>query len=51
MGSRGADWFEELGHEIEVVPSRVQKTVILCNLVRATSVLDDTIDDAGTNLL
>ena len=41
VGSRGTDWFKELGHEMEVIFGSVQKLIVPSNLARAASASDD----------
>ena len=50
MGGRDVDGFEKFGHEMEVIPGGAEKLLVLGDLIRETSALDDAME-AITNLL
>ena len=51
MGGRDIDWLEKSGQEMETIPGGAEKLLVLGNLVRDTSALDDAMEKAITNLL
>lgn len=51
VGGGGTDGFEEFGYEVEIIPGSAQELIVLCNLIRDTSVSGDTIKYTKTDLL